>query len=184
MKKLLATFVLAISAASAFATTVGVGYEYMGVASQVGKTQQEKQTVGLSQVTNYGTIDGAFTYDRTNGTQGNQNGYEIGYSYPVSVAGLSVTPRVVIGDVGTLAADGHFTGVGAEVKYPMFGLNTFAGAEYRLNAANAASNQKTYQVGADFAVTKAVSVRVALKHVNLSNVEFQNGAAATVKYSF
>lgn len=184
MKKLLATFVLAISAASAFATTVGVGYEYMGVASQVGKTQQEKQTVSLSQVTNYGTIDGALTYDRTNGTQGNQTGYEIGYSYPVSVVGLSVIPRVAIGNVSTLNADGHFASVGTEVAYPVFGLNTFGGVEYRLNTANAANNQKMYQVGADFAVTKTVSIRAALKHVNISNVEFQNGATATVKYSF
>lgn len=184
MKKLLATFVLAISAASAFATTIGAGYEYMGVASQVGKTQQEKQTLGLSQVTKYGTVDGALTYGQTNGAEGNQTGYEIGYSYPVSVVGLTVTPRAAIGNTSTLNADGHFASIGTEVGYPLFGLNTFVGAEYRLSTANAAANQKTYQVGADFAVTKAVSVRTALKHVNISNVEFQNGAAATVKYSF
>lgn len=184
MKKTFIAIVAATAAFAASATTIGTGYEYMGVASQGGKTQQEKAVVGLTQATKYGTVDGALTYGSTNGAEGNQTGYELGYSYPLSVAGYAVTPRVFIGNVGTLGADGHFAGAGAEVRFPVFGLNTFVAADYRLNAANAAVNEKTYQIGADFLVTKDISVRAALKHVNISNTEFQNGVAATVSYSF
>lgn len=184
MKKLFATFIMAIAAFSASATTLGVGYEYMGVASQPGKTQQEKATVGLTQATAYGTVDGALTSSITNGVQGKQTGYELGYAYPLTIGGFAVLPRVAIGNISTLNVDGHFAAAGAEVRATMFGLPTFVAAEYRLNTGDASANQKTYQVGVDYPINKAFSVRAALQHVNVSNTEFQNGVAATVKYAF
>jgi len=184
MKKLFTAFVIASAALTASATTLGVGYEYLGVASQGNKTQQEKATVSLSQATNYGTIDGALTNDKTNGIQNIQTGYEVGYTYPLVIGGHAVLPRVAIGNVNTLNADGHFADAGAEVRATVFGIPAFVAADYRLNTADASSNQKTYQVGVDYPINKAFSVRAALKHVNISNTEFQNGIAATVKYAF
>lgn len=184
MKKLFATFVLATAALSASATTLGVGYEYMGVASQPGKTQQEKATVGLSQATAYGTVDGALTNSTTNGAQGTQTGYELGYTYPLVVGGFAVLPRVAIGNTSTLNVDGHFADAGVEARATVLGLPAFVAADYRLNTSDASANQKTYQVGVDYPINKAFSVRAALKHVNISNTEYQNGVAATVKYAF
>lgn len=184
MKKLFATFVMAFAAVAASATTLGVGYEYMAVASQPGKSHQEKETVGLTQATQYGTIDGALTYGQTDGVQGNQTGFELGYAYPLTVGHYAVIPRVAYGNVSTLNADGHFAALGAEVRRFAFGHHTFASAEYRQNTDNGSINQKTYQAGVDFHINKSFTVRTALKHVNISNVEAQNGVAATVKYAF
>lgn len=184
MKKSFIAIVAAAAAFAATATTVGVGYEYMGVADQAGKTQQQNSTVRVSQSTDYGTVDGALVYDTTNGTQGNQTGYEIGYLYPIAVAGHAVIPRVFAGNLGALNVDGHYAGAGAEARFPLFGFDTFIAADYRLNTAAAAVNEKTYQAGVDYQINKDYSVRAALKHANYSNVEFQNGVAVTVKYAF
>jgi len=184
MKKLFATFALAFAAIAASATTVGAGYEYMGVASQPGKTQQEKETFGLSEATKYGTFDAALTYGQTNGAQGNQTGYEVGYTYPLTVEHYAVLPRVALGNTSTLNADGHTAAVGVEVRRFAFGQHAFVSAEYQQNTANASTTQKSYQAGVDFHINKAFTVRTALKHVNISNVEAQNGIVASVKYSF
>jgi hypothetical protein len=183
MKKLFAIFAIAFATAAS-ATTLGVGYEYMGVASQAGKTQQEKETVGLTQATQYGTVDGALTFGNTNGAQGNQTGFELGYAYPLTVGQYAVIPRVAFGNTSTLNADGHFAAVGAEGRFTAFGLPSFVAAEYRQNTADATATQKTYQVGVDYPVGKSFTVRAALKHANISNTEYQNGVAATVKYAF
>lgn len=183
MKKLLAIFAIAFATAAS-ATTLGVGYEYMGVASQPGKTQQEKETVSLTQATDFGTFDGALTYGQTNGVQGNQTGFELGYAYPLTVGHYAVIPRVAYGNISVLNADGHFAAVGAEVRRTVFGFNTFTSAEYRQNTNDGSINQKTYQAGADFQLSKSLSIRAALKHANVNNTEYQNGAGATVKYVF
>jgi len=185
MKKLFIALA-AVVAFCASATTIEVGAGRMGVASTPGKTTQDNTFVAVRQATAYGTLDGALTYGNTDGAQGNTNGYEVGYSYPVSLKKFTVIPRVFVGNTTELGTEGHFYGTSVEWRLPLTAkLGGFANVDYRKGSVEATGSlRKTYSFGVDYPVSKAVSIRASYRHANLGGNELQNGVQGVVSYSF
>jgi hypothetical protein len=130
-----------------------------------------------------GAVDVAVLGDRsyTPGRQ-TQAGYEIGYSNGVKLGAVGLNGRVAFAHLIETKTDAFR--VAAEGTLPVTQTVTaFAGVEHFREDNTAVANRFT--VGADFAVSKAVSIRAGVARTNVTGSSLVgNGLTTAVSYKF
>lgn len=200
MKFALAALALAAMATTAQAAdfldgkpTLSVEYDYHTNAGTPGHSQYGY--IGLAQQTTLGTFDaGLQGLKATNPGFGTDNsqGFEIGYSYPVSVDKYRITPRIAYGALNQIEPAG--SGFSLNARYALLSLEVAAPITKDLggyvsyshqNGTNAdfGSPSNRVQAGVDFALTDKVALRTGVSFMRQAGFQ-QNGVVAIVSYGF
>ena len=196
MKKIFTTLALSIATLSASATGLVVKYDwnhYQGTPN--GANHNVYGYVGLKQATQIGTFDAGLQTTRTytNGFDVDRaNGYEIGYSYPLTIGKFGVIPRIAYGSMANINPAGTGFDLHAryympsiEVNYPLnSNLSTFVSFSH-LNGLNSDSVARAnrVQAGIDLTLTKTFVIRTAYSYNKFGDTN-QQGVALVGTYSF
>lgn len=195
MKKTLIALVASLAFAAASATTVSVEYDYNQIANtQKGTPGTQYGKVSLAQDTKYGTFDiglqGANTTDMNTGALA-RSGWELGYTYPLTVGKVTVLPRVATGqlnsiapvEVGVTQSNKYFL-ASVEADYRLSEkLGTYVSYSHMNSIQSSTSHANRVQAGIDYAVTKAISVRTGYSYQKFDG-ENLNGLVLVGNYSF
>ena len=196
MKKILTAIALATAALTASATGLVVEYNYNRVNGKpAGYSHNQYFYVGLAQPTRFGTFDAGVQGTRTSvdGFAADRaNGYEVGYSYPLTVGKFGVIPRIAYGSMANINPAG--TGYDLHARYYMPSvevnyalspkLGVFTSFEH-MNGVNADSVARAnrVQAGLDFTITKDFAMRTAYSYNKFGDTN-QQGVVLVGKYSF
>lgn len=143
--------------------------------------------VGASYATTYGKFDAAVVGDHYNpGTESNALGFELGYSNGFGLSTGTVTGRVALGRKDqTEFSNTQYYSIAAEYSLPITQtVSGFVGIRHRNTFdTDVAFVENRFTVGADFALTKAVSARVGLSHTYADGASL-NGVTTAISYQF
>lgn len=190
MKKIFATLVLAAMATAASAQLTGTAkYDFDRL--EGGDITVHRGTVGLKYTGVYGAVDGAVASGQLRTPIGDNtaNGFEIGYSNGLKLGQFTTTGRIGYSELRTTGGGLDRTSLSVETSLPLTkSISGVAGYEYndiRLKAFGqvAEDTANRFTIGADFAVTKNISLR-ALYAVTRTEGENANGLTAAVSYKF
>lgn len=186
MKKLalIAVLALAAGAASAANYSAFTTYDYDNVNSVSG-VALHRGTAGVAAgFGDYGIVDAAVVYDRANafGQHENEHGFELGYTNGVKFGKIGVMGHVAAGRLTN--SHTNTLRVSVEGNYPVTStVSAVAGLEHIRVDGDAVANRTI--LGADVAVTKDVSARVAYAHTNITGAPVNaNGLSLAVNYKF
>jgi opacity protein-like surface antigen len=195
MKKILIAVALAAAALSASATGLVVEYDYNHYQGTPNKlNHNEYGYVGLIQSTKFGTFDAGLQGIRTYQPGGvdRADGYEIGYSYPLTLGKFGVIPRLAYGSMAHINPAGtgfdlhaRYYMPSVEVNYalnPKLGVFTSFSHMNGVNAASVARANRT-QAGVDFTLTKSLALRTAYSYNKFGDTP-QQGVVLIGTYSF
>lgn len=196
MKKILTTIALATLALSASATGLVVEYDwnhYQG--NPKGANHKVYGYVGLVQRTSVGVFDAGIQGIRTY-TAGyavdRANGYEVGYSYPLTFGKFGVIPRIAYGSMAHINPAG--TGYNLHARYYMPSvevdyalnptINTYVSFSH-MNGVNAESVARAnrVQAGVDFTITKELALRTGYSYNKFGDTP-QQGVVLIGTYTF
>ena len=196
MKKILTAIALATAALTASATSLVIEYNwnhYQGTPK--GLNHNDYGYVGLAQSTRFGTFDagiqGTRTFTRGFATD-RANGYEVGYSYPMTVGKFGVVPRIAYGSMANINPAGTGYDLHARYYMPSVEVNYALGSKVgvftsleHMNGVNADSVARAnrVQAGLDFTITKDFAMRTAYSYNKFGDTN-QQGVVLVGKYSF
>lgn len=186
MKKFIALAALAVATASASAADLSAfaTYDYDNLQNASGVFMHRGQVGVKAGFGSLGAVDVSAVGGRVfaAGTSASDQGMEVGYSNGLTVGKVGLTGRL---------GYAHLNESGANVlrasvvgSYPLTEkLSAVAGLEHVRVNGDAAANRFT--VGADYALTKTVSVRAAYARTNIVGASNDaNGLTTTVSYKF
>jgi opacity protein-like surface antigen len=196
MNKILALAVLALVAGTASATAVDVEYDWNHVVANKDNSNHTHYVyAGVIQPTAIGTFDFGLQGTRAQYygfSNDDSNGWELGYSYPLTYGAFTVVPRFAFGEMNHINPDG--TGYNYNAKYFLpsleadHALTPYAGgyvAYSYMRKANADSIVKAnrLQAGIDWTVTKSITLRTGLSY-NKFGDQNQEGVVVIGTYGF
>lgn len=187
-KNILALTFLAASSASMAAGT-GLFAKYDFGRAEGGGVQNEL-IVGASQQTKIGSFDIGLKRNRfISGDY--SNGFELGYANGIRINQFDLQGRVAYGRDNSIdIGGGGFTGnsqywsAEGEGSMPVTqDVRMFVNARHR-NAINSDTpNQNRYGIGADYAISKNLTLRAGVAHYRQKGLNF-NGITTAVNYAF
>ena len=195
MKKTLIALVALVAIAASAATTVSVEYDYNRVANAPkGTPGIQYGYVGIAQDTKYGTFDiglqGVNTTDMNTGALA-RSGWEIGYTYPVTIGKVTVLPRIATGQMNSIAP--VEAGLTQHNKYFLASVEgdyrlsekfgTYVSYSHMNSIQSTPLHANRVQVGIDYAVSKAISVRTGYSYQKFDG-DNMNGLVLVGSYSF
>lgn len=186
MKKLalIATLAMAATAATAADLSVFGRYDYDNV-TNTSKVDLNRGTVGVAaSFGQYGTVDAGVVGARARtylGT-GSDQGVEVGYTNGTTFGKLGISGRVGYARYNENSLD--ILRLSTEATYPVTtGVVAVAGVEHIRAENDAVANR--FSVGADVAVAKNVSTRIAATRTNFTGSSVAaNGLTVGVSYKF
>lgn len=186
MKKfaLIATLAFAATAATAAEYSAFTRYDYDNL-SNVKNVELHRGTVGAAaNFGKFGTVDAGIVGGqlRIGGAHPSDQGVEVGYANGTSFGKIGVVGRVGFGRYNENKLD--TLRLSTEVTYPvMKNVTAVAGVEHIRVESEAVANR--FMAGADVAVAKNVTARVAVARTNFTGgSEAANGLTVGVSYKF
>jgi hypothetical protein len=190
MKKTLLAVALLVCSAAVSATTLNVEYNYSTVQGDSAYKHTQYGYIGLAQSTKYGTIDAGLqgaTANVNNVPTDKQSGWELGYSYPLSVDRFTVSPRIAYGAMNAIAPNFNARYWLASVEVSTRLAENIGGyvSVSHLNGANADSIARAnrFQIGADWTLTKTFNLRTGYSFQRFG-ADNLSGVVAVGSYSF
>lgn len=186
MKKLIAMAALAVAATSASAAGLSAfaTYDYDNLQNASGVFMHRGQAGMKAEFGALGAFDVSAVGGRVfaGGASASDQGLELGYSNGFTLGKVGITGRLGVAHLNESKLDVLRASVVG--SYPLTGkISAIAGVEHVRVEGDAAANRFT--LGADFAVTKTVSVRAAYARTNIVGATSDaNGLTATINYKF
>ncbi len=196
MKKILTALALASAAMTASATGIVVEYDWNRYQGQpAGANHNVYGYVGIVQPTKFGTFDAGLQATKTY-TAGfaadRANGWEVGYSLPLTIGKFGVIPRIAYGSMANINPAGtgydlhaRYYMPSVEVNYalaPALGVYTSFSHMNGVNADSIARSNRV-QAGVDFTLTKSFAVRTGYSYAKFADTP-QSGLVVVGTYSF
>lgn len=188
MKKIIATFVLAMASLSVMASDLFVSTEYdyhrgNGDSSHFG-------SVGIAKQTEFGTFDAILQAQRSHaaGTTDSSRGFEVGYSYALPVGSFTLVPKMAYGqfngvDTGTGTVTAKYWLPSVEVQVPLNqSVNGFVGVSRNIAINGDMSSYNRVIAGADFVLNQKTSLRVGGSFIRQQQAN-QRGIFAVLTYA-
>lgn len=194
MKKIFATLALIALATTASAGTAFTTYDFDHANRGQGFDSQNEVHVGAAFDTKYGVFDAAVVgrqLSPADGARDNGLGLEVGYSKGIKLGAVTVTGRAALGRVnfvdtnyGGFSGNTQYYSLAAEAAMPIAtNVSGFVGYRFRDTFSDTGPSQNRYTVGADFALTKAVSLRAGYAFSKQDGVT-SNGLTTAISYKF